>query len=394
MLRQDFIYPEGIYLDGNSLGLTSHASVQAIGRRLQEWQEQAVNGWESWFGLAETLSPTLADLMGARPEEVIATGSITMNLHALLATFYQPTAQKKHLVATALDFPSDLYALQSWAERHDAELRLIPSRDGYTLNDEDIAAAFQEDVALVLLPTVLYASGQLLDIQKYALLAQQKNIVLGVDAAHSAGSVPHHLHAWGVDFAVWCSYKYLNAGPGAPGGLFVHEKHFDRLPGLRGWWGHQKASTFEMRSYFTPEHGAGAYQISTPSILALAGLEGALEAFRKVGIEEIRARSLELTTHFMKLLDEHTPELRVVTPREVHRRGGHVSVQHPQARLLSLALREKGIVPDFRAPDILRMAPVALYNTEEELQQTVQVLRELLDTRSYMAFEQKSTRVV
>ena len=394
MLRQDFIYPKGIYLDGNSLGLTSHASVKAIHRRLQEWQEQAVNGWESWFGLAETLSPTLADLMGAKPEEVVATGSITMNLHALLATFYQPTAQKRHLVATALDFPSDLYALQSWADRHQAELRLIPSRDGYTLEDEDIAAAFQEDVALVLLPTVLYASGQLLDIQRYAALAQQKGMVLGVDAAHSAGSVPHSLHDWGVDFAVWCSYKYLNAGPGAPGGLFVHEKHFDCLPGLRGWWGHQKSSTFEMRPYFTPEHGAGAYQISTPSILALAGLEGALEAFRKVSIQQIRARSLELTTHFIQLLEEHTPELRGVTPREAHRRGGHVSVQHPQARLLSLALRARGIVPDFRAPDLLRMAPVALYNTEEELLETVQVLRELLDSETYLEFEQQSTRVV
>ncbi|GGJ53089.1 kynureninase [Deinococcus roseus] len=394
MLRQDFIYPTGIYLDGNSLGLASHASLKAIERRLQEWQQQAVNGWESWFGLAETLSPTLANLMGALPEEVIATGSITMNLHALLATFYKPTGQRRHLMATSLDFPSDLYALQSWAEREGAELRLIPSRDGYTLEEEDIRAAFQDDVALVLLPTVLYASGQLLDIGQYASLAREKGIVLGVDAAHSAGSVPHQLHDWGVDFAVWCSYKYLNAGPGAPGGLFVHQKHFAKLPGLRGWWGHQKSSTFEMHQHFTPEHGAGAYQISTPSILALAGLEGALEAFQKVGMQDIRARSLELTEHFMALLDQHTPELKVVTPRKAEHRGGHVSVQHPDARLLSLALRSRGIVPDFRTPDLLRMAPVAFYNTEEELEKTVLVLRELLDSGSYQQFRQQETRVV
>ncbi|CAF1327446.1 unnamed protein product [Adineta steineri] len=394
MLREDFIYPEGIYLDGNSLGLASRSSIKTIENRLKEWQTLAVNGWASWFGLSESLSTDLAKLVGAMPEEVITTGGITMNLHALLATFYKPTDTKKYIVATTLDFPSDLYALQSWTQHYGTELRLISSRDKYTLTDEDIEEAFQDDVALILLPTVLYGSGQLLDIKRYAKRAQEKNIILGVDAAHSIGALPHDFHDWNVDFAVWCSYKYLNAGPGACGGIFVHEKHFHRIPALKGWWGHQKHTVFEMRPYFTHEPGAAAYQISTPSILALAGLEGSLKEFKKVNILDIRKRSLELTTYLMELIDQHLPELEIITPRNEERRGGHVSVRHVHAHLLSLALRARNIVPDYRPPDILRMAPVAFYNTKLELDETVRVLRELLDNQGYMKFHDNVTDVV
>ncbi|CAF4308080.1 unnamed protein product, partial [Adineta steineri] len=290
-----------------------------------------------------------------------------MNLHSLLATLYRPTANKKIIVATTLDFSSDLYAIQSWAQHYGTELRLISSRDGYTLTDEDIEAAFQDDVALIVLPTVLYASGQLLNIERYAKLAQEKEIILGLDAAHSIGSVPHDFHNWGVDFAVWCSYKYLNAGPGACGGIFVHEKHFHRIPALKGWWGHQKNTVFKMNSHFTHEPGASAYQISTPSILALAGLEGSLQEFKKVNIKNIRTHSLQLTAYLMELIDEYLPEFQIVTPRAEECRGGHVSIRHVHARLFSLALRHRNIVPDFRPPDILRMAPLPLYNPNLEL---------------------------
>ncbi|WP_272976175.1 kynureninase [Deinococcus geothermalis] len=387
MRRDLFAMPPGIYLDGNSLGVMPHAAREAVLRRLDEWQRDAVEGWDRWFGLAESLAPSIARLVGAHPHEVIATGSITANLHSLLATLYRPQGGRRHLVATSLDFPSDVYALQAWAARYDAELRLIPSRDGHTLHEEDILAALTDDVALALLPTVLYRSGQLLDVAGLTREAQSRGVLIGWDAAHSVGSVPHALHDSGADFAVWCHYKYVNAGPGAPGGLYLHERHHDRLPGLRGWWGHDKGTQFEMAHTFRPAPGAGAYQLGTPPILALAALEGALSVFDTLSLEEVRARSLELTLHLMALVDAHLPELRIVTPREPARRGGHVALVHREAQALSLALRARSITPDFRSPDILRLAPVALYNTEAEIEATVGVLRELLDTGAHRAVE-------
>ncbi|GAA5514974.1 kynureninase [Deinococcus carri] len=387
MRRDLFAMPPGIYLDGNSLGVMPHAAREAVLRRLDEWQRDAVSGWDAWFGLVESLSPQVARLVGARPAEVIATGSITANLHALLATLYRPEGARRHLVATSLDFPSDVYALQSWAERYDAELRLIPSRDGHTLHEEDILAAFGDDVALALLPTVLYRSGQLLDVPGLTREAHARGLLIGWDAAHGIGSVPHDFHAAGADFGVWCHYKYVNAGPGAPGGLYLHERHHDRVPGLRGWWGHDKGTQFEMAHAFRPASGAGAYQLGTPPILALAALEGALTVFDAVSMDEVRERSLALTSHLMALADAHLPEVRVVTPREPEQRGGHVALAHPEAHALSLGLRARGITPDFRQPDILRLAPVALYNTEAEVEETVRVLRELLDTGAHRAVE-------
>ena len=279
MKREDFLLPDGIYLDGNSLGPMTMAARAAIETRLTQWQEQAVSAWNTWFEIAESLSPTLAKLLGTKPHEVITMGGTTTNLHALLATFYKPQGQRKNLLATSLDFPSDLYAVQSWATRMQTELKLIPSRDGHTLHHDDILEALSEDISVAILPTVLYRSGQFLDIASITKVAHKRGIMIGWDAAHSIGAIPHALHQDQVDFAVWCTYKYLNAGPGAPGGLFVHENHHQRMPSLPGWWGHDKATQFEMRHDFTPAHGARAYQVSTPSILALAGLEGALKTF-------------------------------------------------------------------------------------------------------------------
>ncbi|AFZ65786.1 kynureninase [Deinococcus peraridilitoris] len=394
MKRGAFAYPSGqIYLDGNSLGLMPKAARARVLTRLEEWEHEAVSGWEHWFALSESLSPSIARLVGARPAEVIATGSITVNLHALLATFYRPDGAKRHLVATELDFPSDLYALRSWADRAGAELRLIPSRDGRTLLEEDVLSALKDDVALALLPTVLYRSGQLLPVRSITRAARERGVVIGWDAAHSVGCLPHAFHEDNVDFAVWCHYKYVNAGPGAPGGLFVHERHAGLVPGLAGWWGHDKRTQFEMRPHFHPAEGAGAYQIATPSILALSALEGALETFDELGIDAIRARSLELTAYLIERCARELPEFILVTPREPAQRGGHVALVHPEARMLSLALRERGIVPDFREPDILRLAPVALYNSEDELDQTVRVLRELLDSGQYRHFAGQASAV-
>ena len=379
MRRELFKMPPGIYLDGNSLGLMPFAAKAAVEKRLLEWEESAVGGWEDWFGLSERLAPKVARLVGANRDEVAVTGSITGNLHALLATFYQPQNVRRNILATELDFPTDLYALESWTSLHGAELKKVPSRDGEILEFADILEAMTDDIALILLPTVLYRSGQKLDVKKLTRAAHERGVLIGWDAAHSIGAMPHAFHDDGVDFAVWCHYKYVNAGPGAPGGLFVHQKHQERTPVLRGWWGHDKLSQFEMRGDFRRSSGAGAFQQGTPSILALAALEGAMTVFDCLDLLELRQKSLELTDYFMDLCDKHLIELRIVTPRAHTERGGHVALAHPGARALSLALREKGVIADFRAPNVLRLAPVALYNTKAELEQTVQILRELLD---------------
>lgn len=391
MKREAFMLPRGIYLDGNSLGPLSYAAQAAIERRLKQWHYKAVSAWDEWFELAERLSPALARLVGAKASEVITTGSISVNLHALLATFYKPQGKRKHLLATSLDFPSDLYAMRAWAERYDAELKLIPSRDGHSLDLADILTCLSDDVALAILPTVLYRSAQVLDWATITRAGHDKGIVMGWDAAHSIGAMPHQFHQDELDFAVWCSYKYLNAGPGAPGGLFVHEKHHHLRPGLPGWFGNDKATQFEMKPEFRPASHAGAYQIGTPSILSLAGLEGALAIFEEVSIEAIRERSLELTHYLIELADKYLPEMTLRSPREAHERGGHVVLEHQDAHLLSLALREKQIIPDYREPNLLRLAPVALYNTKEELEISVQTLRDLLDSASYktLALKQK-----
>jgi len=379
-----FALPKGVYLDGNSLGPLSHGAQAAIERRLRQWQVHGVAGWDDWFGLAERLSGALGRLVGAYPDEVVATGSITVNLHALLATFHRPAGRRRALLATALDFPTDLHALQSWAALRDAPLRLVPSRDGHTLADDDLDAALTDEVAFALLPTVLYRSGQLLDVHRWTAIARERGVTIGWDAAHSIGALPHHLHDDGADVAVWCSYKYLNAGPGAPGGLFVHRRHHAVAPALRGWWGHDKATQFRMAPTFTKADGAGAFQLGTPPVLALAGLEGALAVFEDVGIHAVRERSLALTAYLIEQADGRLPEMTVVTPREVERRGGHVALAHPEAPRLSLALRRRGVVPDFRRPDLLRLAPVALYNTEADVDRAVATLRELLDTGAYL----------
>jgi kynureninase len=381
--RDAFALPRGIYFDGNSLGPLPLAAQAAIERRLRQWQILAVNAWDEWFTLAERLSPALARLVGAHPDEVIATGAITVNLHALLATFYRPQGERTALVASSLDFPSDLYALRAWVERLGGRLDLIPSRDGHTLHPDDIDDALHPGVALAWLPTVLYRSGQALDVATVTRLGRERGALVGWDAAHSIGALPHALHDDGVDIAVWCSYKYLNAGPGAPGGLFVHRRWHERTPGMPGWWGNDKGSQFAMAPTFHKAEGANAFQISTPSILALAGLEGSLALFEEVGIDDVRTRSLALTDLLIERADAELPELTLRTPRAHAERGGHVVFEHPEALKLSLALRARGITPDHRPPDLLRIAPVALYNTEDEIDRLIAELRDLLDSGAH-----------
>ena len=397
--RQRFYVREGtIYLDGNSLGVLSRDAEAAVLEALDEWRSYGIDGWTAgprpWFSLGEELGAMQADLVGARPDEVVVAGAITINLHALLATFFRPTGQRTKIVADELNFPSDLYALQSQLRLRGLDpaehLVLVRSRDGRTIAEQDVLAVLEgPDIAVVWLPMVLYRSGQLLDIPRIAQAAQAHGVLMGVDLAHSVGNVPHRLHDWGIDFAVWCTYKYLNAGPGSVGALFVHQRHFGRQPGLAGWWGSDKQRQFDMSIEFTPASAAGAWQISTPSVLGAAALYGSLKLIHEAGLDRLREKSLALTELLIHLADRWLAPLgfEVGTPREPARRGGHVALEHPEAVRIAKALKARQIIPDFRPPNVIRLAPIPLYTSYREVSDAVMALRTIVETGEHRRFD-------
>jgi len=398
-----FLPPDTIYLDGNSLGLLSADAEQAVLAVLAQWKALAVEGWTeadpAWFTLAERLAAQVADLLWAEPEEVILANSTTVNQHQLLATLFDPTTECHAILADELNFASDIYALQSHLRLRgldpETSLLLARSRDGVTLDEDDLIAAMTPAVQIALFPAVLYRSGQLLDMERLTKAAHERDILIGFDCSHSIGAVPHRLTDWGVDFAFWCTYKYLNAGPGATGGLYLNARHHGRAPGLAGWFGHKKETQFRLALNFEPGEGAGALQIGTPNILSMAPLLGSLAIAREAGMDRMRAKALELTDYLMQLVDSQLSAFGVVvvTPREAERRGGHVALRHPDARTLAVALRAQGIVPDFRPPDILRLAPVPLYVSFADCHRAIERLHALFETGVYKRFQGKGGHV-
>jgi len=397
--RRRFFIPAGtIYLDGNSLGLLSRDSEAALRKVLRSWEKLGVRGWleaePPWFYLAERLGARCAALVGAEPDEVVLSGTTTVNIHALVNSFYRPEGTRTKIVADELDFPTDIYALKSVLKLRGLDpaehLVLVRSEDGLTLDEREIARHFDETAALAFLPSVLYRSGQLLDMEFLAARAREKGIPIGFDCSHSVGAVPHELSRWGVDFALWCSYKYLNGGPGATAFLYVGRKHHKREPALAGWFGSVKEKQFDMALEFEPAPAAGRWQISSPSILNAAPLIGSLGIFEEAGMAAVRERSLRMTRFLMDmagtLLAPAPYGFSIGTPREGARRGGHVALIHPEGLRIAEALRARGVVPDFRPPDIVRVAPVALYNTYAELWALVRHLREIIDAREYERF--------
>ncbi|HEV2065209.1 MAG TPA: kynureninase [Thermomicrobiales bacterium] len=399
--RDRFFVPEGqIYLDGNSLGLLSVDAERAVLNALGSWKTQGIAGWlegdPPWFMLGEDLGERMASLVGATPGSVVVTGTTTVNLHQMLGTFYRPEEQRRRVVATGLDFPSDVYAIQSQIRLHggdpERDLVLVPSRDGRTIAEDDLIAAIDEHVALVMLPSVLYRSGQLLDIPRLAAAANAAGALIGLDCAHSVGALPHDLDGWDIDFAIWCTYKYLNAGPGAVGALYVNPRHFGTMPVLAGWWGYRKDRQFDMVHHWEGAAGAGAWQISTIPLLSAAAVLGSLAIFEEAGIDAIRAKSLAQTDYLIDLIEgsglrDEPYCYRIGTPRDHARRGGHVAVEHDDGLRISIALKARGIVVDFRQPDVIRLAPVALYTTYEEIRRTVGNLREIIDTGAHLDVE-------
>lgn len=384
------------YMCGNSLGLMPREAAVLMQEELEDWAALGVEGHfrarRPWFSYHEGFRHSTARLVGARPSEVVVMNTLTTNLHLMMATFYQPRGARTRILVEDEVFPSDRYAVRSQAAWHgldpDETVILAAPRAGeHTLRTEDIEGLLVErgeQIALVLLGAVNYFTGQWLDVFRITAAAREAGCIVGWDLAHAAGNVPLRLHDWDVDFAAWCTYKYLNAGPGAVAGAFVHERHGrnPELPRLAGWWGNDPDTRFAMHENmeFVPRTGADGWQISNPPIFSLTPLRASLDLFDAAGLEALRAKSIRLTGYLESLLGTLESEaFTVITPSDPDARGCQLSLQIAEGgnepRRWFAALREADVVADFREPDVIRVAPTPLYNTFSEVWDLANVLR-------------------
>ncbi len=399
-MRDRFYINNGeLYMDGNSLGLMSKDAKEYIDTSLEDWKKLGIRGWmeadQNWFYMAERLSKCQAPLMGAKPEEITIHSSTTLNLHLLLATFYKPVGQRRKILVDSLNFPTDIYAVRSFLEQAGLDpedhMVFVSSEDGLTLSEDNIVSNLSEEVALVLLPGVLYRSGQLLDMKTLVKAAHACGAYIGLDLSHSAGAVEHNLHEWGVDFAFWCNYKYFNGGPGAAASLFVHEMHLKNGPALAGWFGYRKDKQFNLALNFEASTTASAWEVGTPHILSMAGLMGAFKQFETCGMAALREKSILLTQSLIELIDERLGvyDFSVGSPRNPEKRGGHVALVHKEAARINEAMKEAGIIPDYREPNIIRLAPVPLYTRFVDVVDLVDRIEKIMETGAHLKFENK-----
>ena len=386
-----------LYLCGNSLGLQPKALAGEMAMELDQWSRLAVRGHVEgrypWLHYHELLRVYLAELLGAREAEVVAMNSLTVNLHLMLVSFYRPSAYRRRIVIEKQAFPSDRYAVESQIrfhgfDPHDALVELEDSPRSATLSCDTLADYLEQHgdtVALVLLPGVQYFSGQVLAMAEMTRLAQAQGCRVGFDLAHAIGNVPLQLHDWGCDFAVWCSYKYLNSGAGAVAGCFVHQRHSGQqdLPRFAGWWGHDSKTRFQMGPEFKPSTGADAWQLSNPPILALAPVRVSLDIFHAAGMDRLRAKSIQLTAYMANLLAQLlADQVDILTPADPAQRGCQLSIQFRQGRTSGRRvfeeLERRGVICDWREPDVIRVAPVPLYNRFEEVHRFVHTLQQVL----------------
>lgn len=392
--RQRFYWPrtksgeECIYLCGHSLGLQPKSVHSYLQQELADWAELGVEGHfhakNPWMPYHRLLTQQTAALVGAEEGEVVVMNSLTVNLHLMMVSFYRPSAKRHKILMERGAFPSDQYAVQSQIRFHGLDpalsiIELTPREGEFCIRDEDIAACIEREgdsIALILLGAVNYATGQLFDLASITKIGQQRGCIVAFDLAHAVGNVPLHLHEWGADFAVWCSYKYLNGGPGCVGGCFVHERHAQErdIRRFAGWWGHDEKARFQMAPEFHPMPGADGWQVSNPPILALAPLRASMEIFAEAGIERLRAKSVSLTGYMEFLLQQiASTKFSVITPCERDRRGAQLSICLPvEGHGLCDRMAASGVIGDWREPDTFRVAAVPLYNSYSDVYRFVQ----------------------
>jgi kynureninase len=394
--REQFLFPkDSLYFAGNSLGLQPVKVRQYITEELEDWAKFGVEGHfearHPWLPYHEFLTESLARLVGAKPIEVVAMNTLTVNLHLMMTTFYRPTPKRFKILVEAGAFPSDQYAVQSQAKLHgfdpkSAILELTPKPGENFLNTEDILEVIRKqghEIALVMIGNVNYRTGQAFPMKLITEAAHREGCQVGFDLAHGAGNLELSLHDDGPDFAVWCSYKYLNAGPGALAGCFVHERHANApdLPRFSGWWGHNKTTRFKMGPDFSPIPGAEGWQLSNPPIFQLAALRASLELFDQAGMPRLREKSVKLTAYLEKLLDtELASQCEILTPRIPTERGCQLSIRITKGdpKKLLADLQKHHTFCDFREPDVIRVAPVPLYTQFMDVYQLVSQMKELL----------------
>ncbi len=383
-----------IYMCGNSLGLQPKTTQQYIQQELNDWANFGVEGHfeakNPWMPYHEFLTDAMAKVVGANPLEVVIMNTLTTNLHLLMVSFYQPTKTKYKIVIESDAFPSDRYAVESQLHFHgfDPKEGLIewkPRKGEELLHIEDLEGILNQqgdEIALLLIGGLNYYTGQYLDIKKIADLGHAKNCMVGIDLAHGVGNIQPKLHESGVDFAAWCTYKYLNSGPGSLGGLFVHEKHaYNKdLKRFAGWWSHNKKNRFNMRQEFDVMPGAEGYQLSNPPILSMAAIKASLDIFNEVGMDTLREKSIALTGYFDFLIHQiDTDRIKIITPDNPEERGCQLSIQVKNAdKSLHQKLTDHHIITDWREPDVIRCAPTPLYNSFEDVFKMAEILKTVL----------------
>lgn len=382
-----------LYFSGNSLGLQPKSTNEYVNQELEDWANLGVEGHfeakNPWLNYHELLTDKMAKIVGAKPNEVVVMNTLTTNLHLLMVSFYRPTKEKFKIVIESDAFPSDRYAVESQLKFHgfseDDVIEWKPREHEQLLRIEDlktIVAENGDEIALLLIGGVNYYTGQFLDLKKIAEIGHSKNCIVGIDLAHGAGNIKPNLHDSGVDFAAWCTYKYLNAGPGSLAGIFVHEKHAKNkeLPRFAGWWNHNKATRFNMRQPFDVMEGAEGWQLSNPPILSMAAIKASLDLFDTIGMDLLRDKSKKLTGYFEFLITEiNSKNIKIITPSNPKERGCQLSIQVKNAdKSLHEKLTKNKIITDWRDPNVIRCAPVPLYNSFQDVYQMVSVLKDLL----------------
>jgi len=400
--RQRFHHPEwngkpAVYLCGNSLGLQPKSAADHVRIELEDWAKLGVEGHvhsrNPWLYYHHFVEKQTAALVGAAsPGEVVVMNALSVNLNLMMVSFYRPTPSRYKILLEAKAFPSDQYAAEMQARFHgyDPEQAVLelPLRPGeQTHQTEDILAFIREhgnEIALILIGGVNYYSGQFFDLKSIAEAGRQAGAVVGYDLAHAVGNVPLRLHDWGVDFAVWCSYKYLNSGPGGVSGVFVHDKHANRpdLPRFAGWWGNSEQTRFLMEPGFHPQPGAAGWQMSNAPVLPMAVNRASLDLFEEAGMDRLRAKSEQLTGYLEYLLNQiQNPDFRIITPTDPAQRGCQLSIQFRQrGKEVFEALKQAGIIADWREPDVIRVAPVPLYNRFEDVYLFARVLQGVMES--------------